>query len=986
MANFFDQFDPPAPAKGGNFFDQFDEVPPVAPKPVAPVAPATPEFNDLAVPGSMRPDGTIVPGAGVEGTVVNSAPTSAYDKFRSSDNLVDSIMAAGEYGLELGGYTAEGARKGVSNVAGLPVDLINAAPMLANLLPGVDGVGPMSEKPVGGSKFLGDILSAGGVVPALPETNDPLKQGFARVGEEIGAASVPMLGTLGATAKLTAAEARNLPGVAKFFGADKAAVDPAKFVADELRLATGAGTGAAVVNEITNNDRSTAGGALVDAGGALAGAGATGVSTALLGSGKDLMRAIFGSGDYVDEVVKEAVTDQIIRNSGLQKKPGDIVDTDPLVNSIMNGPKVGDTVPGFKESLADRTKIPGIAALEYAQQTGPNAGMYAAQRATNTAAVDTAMKPFEPNATPGDFADVAIAERAKRLGEAATKADAATKAWENSTRSLLPALTAEGRGANIRTALQDASDSAKTILGQAWAPINGSKQDVDMEALDAIFRGTDSNLSVAEMRRFRPGEADIPGQFIDPGTPETPTGILDARGKPIMKAAIPPSGEAPLNEITGIRSALTDAAREATTAGKVNEARVIGQYIDGIDRYMQNNLPDDLRQQYETARAATVDFNDRFTRPQTAIGQTLAEREGMPRYPDSTVANKFVQGDQGRIADFEALMKEAGSDDRVQTAVRDQILQDVKDRGLLEKPEALQTYLDGYSNVFAKFPALKAQLGDAKNLRAEMDTATTASTELDTMLNKQGKSAVANYLSYSNENADRAMRGVLAAKDPKKAIDELLTFVGDDAKAVEGARKTFWDIMQKDARSGGRTTGDVNGAQPWSPYSLNKFLTDPVNSAVLDRLYRDNPTHLENIRQIADAIQGTEIRNSAKAVNTSGTAQGVNNVLTPETIQSRLYAYKSGKISGTFLLTSIFAVVARRSVGRAQSEGITRMLDEVLLDPEKAAILLKENNPANRRALNRYAKDWFGNEASSIINAMSGDDEDTETKTIMGGQ
>lgn len=962
MANFFDQFDE-AP-KTGNFFDQFDEVPPPA-APPPPAVPKAPANDDLPVPGSVRMDGSIVPGVGVEGTVVN-APTSAYDRFRSSDNLVDAIMNAGQYGFETAAYTAEGTRKGVANTAGLLVDAVNAAPMLANLIPGVSGVGPISEKPVGGSAMLGDILSGYGIVPALPETSDPVQKGFARVGQEIGAASVPMLGTLGATARMTANEARALPGIAKFFGADKAAVDPAKFVADELRLATGAGTGAALVNGISGNDPTTPVGALVDAGGAMGGATATGAATALIGSSRDILRAIFGSGDYVDDVVKEAVTDQIIRNSGLQKKPGEVVDTQPLVDTIMNSPKVGDTIPGFKESLADRTKIPGIAALEYAQQSGPNAGMYAAQRAANTAAVDTAMKPFEPNATPGDFADAAFAERTKRLGEAAVKADAATKAWENSTRTLLPALTAEGRGANIRTALQDASDGAKTILQQAWAPINGSKQDVDMEALDAIFRGTDENLSMAERGRFRPSEADIPAALMGEGDAATPM--------------------QPLNEITGIRSALTDAAREATTAGRANEARVIGQYIDGIDSYMANNLPADLRQQYEAARAATVDFNDRFTRPQTAIGQTLSEREGMPRYPDSTVANKFVQSDQGRIADFEAMMQEAGSDARVQTAVRDQILQDVKDRGLLEKPEALDAYLANYGKVFEKFPTLKAELGDAKNLRAEMDTATTASTELTDTLTKQGRSAVANYLQYGNENADRAMRGVLGAKDPKKAIDELLTFVGDDAKAVEGARKTFWDIMQKDARSGGRTTSDASGAQPWSPYALNKFLDDPVNSAVLERLYRANPEHLANIREIARAIQGTEIRNGARAVNSSGTAQGVNNVLTPETIQSRLYAYQSGKISGTFLATSMIAVIARRSVGKAQKEGIVRMLDEALLDPDKAALLLKENNPANRKALNRYAKGWWGNEASTVLNAMSGDDEDAETKAIMGGQ
>lgn len=972
MANFFDQFDAPAPATGGNFFDQFDEAPPpAAPTDPAPVVPSTAYTGEVPV-GTVLPNGSVVSDLPIPGQVMpdgSAVPIQqggdAYDRYRSSDNLVDAIMNAGQYWLETAAYTAEGARKGAVNLLGLPVEAINAAPTLANLIPGVTGVGPISKKPVGGWESFGYLLSAGGLIPALPETSDPLKKGFARVGEEIGAALVPMLGTLGATARMTAAEARNLPGVLKtLFGADKAAVDPAKYIADELRLATGAGTGAAIANEIV--DPNTTAGKYADFGGAVAGAGATGLSTTMLKSVADLFSAFTNNGGYIDDVVRQEATDAIIRNSGLQTKTGEIVDTDPLVNQIMNGPRVGDTVPGFKESLADRTKNPGIAALEYSQQSGGNAGMYTQRRADNTAAVDSAMAPFEPTETPGAFADVAFAERNKRLTEAAVKADAATKAWENSTRTLLPVLNAEGRGANIRTALEDASANAKAILQQAWAPINGSKQSVDMEALDAIFRGTDENLSMAERARFRPGEADIPAALMGEGDAAAPM--------------------QPLNEITGIRSALTDAAREATTAGKVNEARVIGQYIDGIDSYMANNLPADLRQQYEAARAATVDFNDRFTRPQTAIGQTLSEREGMPRYPDSTVANKFVQSDQGRIADFEALMKEAGSDDRVQTAVRDQILQDVKDRGLLEKPDALQSYLDGYSNVFAKFPALKAQLGDAKNLRAEMDSATTASAELTDQLTKQGKSAVANYLQYGNENADRAMRGVLSAKDPKKAIDELLTFVGDDAKAVEGARKTFWDIMQKDARSGGRTTSDASGAQPWSPYALNKFLDDPVNSAVLDRLYRANPEHLTNIRAIAKAIQGTEIRNGARAVNSSGTAQGVNNVLTPETIQSRLYAYQSRKISGTFLATSMIAVIARRSVGKAQKEGIVRMLDEALLDPDKAALLLKENNPANRKALNRYAKGWWGNEASTVLNAMSGDDEDAETKAIMGGQ
>ena len=60
------------------------------------------------------------------------------------------------------------------------------------------------------------------------------------------------------------------------------------------------------------------------------------------------------------------------------------------------------------------------------------------------------------------------------------------------------------------------------------------------------------------------------------------------------------------------------------------------------------------------------------------------------------------------------------------------------------------------------------------------------------------------------------------------------------------------------------------------------------------------------------------------------------------------------------------------------------MTDEVLLDPQKAALLLKDNNPANRAALARKAKAWFGNQASTIINLADEDDEDGDMKsTIM---
>src|SRR5258707_839860 len=109
-------------------------------------------------------------------------------------------------------------------------------------------------------------------------------------------------------------------------------------------------------------------------------------------------------------------------------------------------------------------------------------------------------------------------------------------------------------------------------------------------------------------------------------------------------------------------------------------------------------------------------------------------------------------------------------------------------------------------------------------------------------------------------------------------------------------------------------------------------------------------------------------------------AQGVSAIMTPETLQSRFYAYKRGQTSLGFMVTALASVAARRAVRGAQGEAIEKLLDRALLDPELAASLLKENNPANRAALGRTAKAYLGNEADTVMKSISGDGKtDDET-------
>ncbi len=68
----------------------------------------------------------------------------------------------------------KGANTGIANLLGFPVDMVNMAPLLVNLLPGKQGMKPFSEDPVGGSQTFKNLMAAGNVgtykdVQSIPE-------------------------------------------------------------------------------------------------------------------------------------------------------------------------------------------------------------------------------------------------------------------------------------------------------------------------------------------------------------------------------------------------------------------------------------------------------------------------------------------------------------------------------------------------------------------------------------------------------------------------------------------------------------------------------------------------------------------------------------------------------------------------------------------------------------------------------------------------
>src|SRR5258707_4521708 len=223
---------------------------------------------------------------------------------------------------------------------------------------------------------------------------------------------------------------------------EPAAVSPAGYASKEMATAAAAGTGAGVAGEISHASGAQEHGTVantLDILGALAGSSTLAAKRIVGKPLSDVAQALFRRERFSNDTVKNEVVDRLVNNADtLPKTEGKPVDTQQLVDAITGGNRVDATIPGFKDSLADRTGDPGLAALEYGRQSGPGAGQITARRADNAAAVDSAMNKNAPDGHPADLRAALETERAKRLGTADTVAQDASAAATNAVADVTP--------------------------------------------------------------------------------------------------------------------------------------------------------------------------------------------------------------------------------------------------------------------------------------------------------------------------------------------------------------------------------------------------------------------------------------------------------------------------------------------------------------------------------------------------------------------
>lgn len=868
---------------------------------------------------------------------------------------------AGDTATDVAGSAARGLRKGVSNIVGAPVELINASPMLGNLLPGEQGMTPMAENPVGGAQWIDELMRGGleGVSePIVPDYQPQTTAGrFAsRIGEEVGAAAVPMAGAMGKAASLTADAARtSVPAidaarrmnpVARTF-VEPMLVNPSRTLSREATYAAAAGTGAQAANEIVTPDGE--GTWWSDLLGSFGGMATLGTAKAVGGLGRHVAGAVRGDPAMMEDVAGQIVSSRIIDNSSEMQaaySQGGRMGVNPeqLARRLENPSRAELAFPGYKADIADRAQDPGISVLAYNTNT-VLPGSAAARRNANAEVVDDW---FVANAPEGNASELRAAlERGaqQRIGAASDEAAGASREFDTALSDITPQRGPVDRGYAIRSGLATRADAEKAAISDMYGQIDGTLP-INAAALRQRMDTLTENLPVNDRLRFRPAEADVPAQLPD---------------------------QAPVSEAMSIRSGLSSDIRSTDNP---QQRRIAGQYLDEVDEYIRSALPEDQRALMDQAKAARLDYGRRFE-DRGAVPDIMRETgRGQYSMPNEVIAGRVTSGP----TDYQAVMREAGSDPAARRAVADQIRDEALQANAIRSPDALARFVQDRNFALQDFPEVRNALERAGASRQTMEAAQTAAKQVERNLAPGGPSAAGQYLKYDDTGTRQAIKTAWNSAQPERAVRELLDVAGDTPATRAAAKAALWEEVKGTGQLSARTETGEDGVTRWSGRKLQQRLSDPRFARTAEILWEDNPEHLSNVRAAADALAGAEGSLRAKAPGSSGTAQALNGKydasLSMTSIASRMRSVNRGQLSPTIAIVDVASTALRNRAGKVQAKAIDEMLARAINDPEFAAALLRKHNPADEAAMKRAFLGKFGIRLPTAANILAGDDSD----------
>ena len=650
------------------------------------------------------------------------------------------------------GTLAQGINVGLADIAGAPVDLINA---------GLGFVGLDSEKPVLGSKFIREQAARipTGAGPLTYQSLEDVPQEMrpiARAGEALGA-SAPIAAAPFAVTRAV----KDVPGVVRPI-VQAARSSPGKFAAVEAGGALGAAQGAAAAELIAPGSPTAA------VAGEVAGGFVNPIGTAA--------RAVGGAGKGLGTLAKsftrggrEAKAAQTIQQAMVQ------AGEDPArVAQLLREADL----EGISLTAGQKSESPTLLALE-TTLAAKNPNFDAAMRTRtqeNMANLRKLVGQLEASGDPQ------LLKEAARMRERYFDSllQGRLQAAQARIERTQAGLGGDKGAASVRAnqILEEALADARQVEGELWAQVPRDQQLQGGGIVEAHKR----------MRSEMLPEEPLPPAFIEQ--------FVERVGK---------QGYVTSGEAQRFRSQMLARAREARAQSKWSEART---YEDMADGALADLSAMDGGAAAE-ARAFSKSLNDTFSR--TFASDALAVKgSGADRIvPEAVLQRAYGSGGAVSSKRFQELEAAAQFSGKSMLQEQEEFLRAAASASVDPQtgrvnPRQLEGFMRNNAQMLERYPALRGDLRDASAAEQAFRNVQGAGEQASKAI--QQRAVFAEVL--RNENPAQAVRNVINSANPQRGYEQLIKLARrGPTGAVDGLKASTLDYAARQATS---ATGDFS--------------------------------------------------------------------------------------------------------------------------------------------------------------------------------
>ena len=499
-------------------------------------------------------------------------------------------------------------------------------------------------------------------------------------------------------------------------------------------------------------------------------------------------------------------------------------------------------------------------------------------------------------------AEQRAAEAAARIGPSQTRAQASTEAFEE-----------------LNQALRDAREVERTLWEQ-------------------VPKDLASPLVNVRAARDRIADELLEGEKVP----------LEPQLNGLLRSEIASSGD-----ILKLRNRALALSRDATGRGDFSTARQLNDIADGALDDLEG-LQNPFAQE---ARDFSRTLNDKFTR--SFGGQALArDRTGQRRIPPELMLERaFGRGGVRGDLQFRQL-QEAAEFSGLPGAMRNQqeaFLRDVSDQLMtngIADPEKIRLFLGTNEELMSRFPALRADLEDARTASRLLEDVTTR--------NQSAQKAVRQKAAFGRlidaENPAVEVGKILNGPNPSREYSQLARLARRaGAGTMAGLKTSTLDVAMNAARS----------ADGSFSFSRLKEQLDPRRGAgLINRMLKNKvmaPAEASRLRKLVD--RAVELEN----ISASSTGDLLEETDPLTDLVIRMAGVRIASVSplatqgpGQIVAAGAGSRFARRIFEKVPQTRVADVLTEAAADPKfMAALLERPRTPARRRALERQLNSFL---------------------------